>query len=182
MGVTAISVAQAAQPYKHVTYGDVNAAFQTFATGGFIVKSLDNIVAAPAEGRQGFIQPYWGYTEQCVEDAHCICFYWIFGSEGEDHELALEFYKMEVVDELIITTFYINNEPFKPTYTALKPLLEIKDAQFGWWYGLGLLYKPGEIPVGLHMLNATVDIFWPPFGWIQIFHFVTFINMLECWH
>ena len=180
IGVTSISVNQAVQPYKHLTYGDVVSAFEAFATGGFIVYSLDNIVAAPAEGREGFIQPWWPHTTLCVEDAHCICFYWIFNVE--DHEMASEFYKMEVVDKLVITTFYINNIPYTIEFTALKPHLGIKDAQYGWWYGLGLLFKPEELSVGFYTLNTTIDIYVPPIGWIQFFHFYTTFEVVECWH
>ncbi len=47
IGVTSIADVQAEQPYKHLTYSDVTSSFQAFLTGGYIVNSLDNMVAAP---------------------------------------------------------------------------------------------------------------------------------------
>ena len=41
IGITSIAAVQAEQPYKHLTYGDITAAFETFGTGGFVVLSLD---------------------------------------------------------------------------------------------------------------------------------------------
>ena len=165
IGVTFISTAQAVQPFNFITYGDVNAAFQTIYGSSIVIEYDAGVYhAAPVEGNIAHISPFFP-TYHYVEDAHFTSVAWFFNTET--HEEALEFYKMEK-DGFVKTHYYIDGvELLQTKITALKRALWVfpPEAKYGWWYATGVLFQPGEILAGSHQLDVTIEVEIAPGVW-----------------
>jgi len=168
LGITSIAAVQAAQPHQHLSYGDIQSTFQTF------------LGPPPSkEAQAGIIVPYDDEMgDFCVEDAHGIMFGWIM--YPETHEEALEFWKMEVKDGLILTEFVLNGEPLENEYTSLKRFWYHPDAHYWYWYGIGVLFKPGELPVGEYILETSISIYFDE--WIPFVYWNVGFTICDCWH
>ncbi|NHJ31313.1 MAG: hypothetical protein FK732_00480 [Asgard group archaeon] len=190
IGITFISTAQAVQPYKHITYGDVTAQFQTCFVSAYLLNwKTGTLQAAPVEGKQGEI---WFFGDYCVNDAHFLCMQAFF--DVEDHETALEMWQYQK-DGYAAIDFYIDGNYLGPsTLTALKRVFfdhpSFRDpgeeptlwGKYGWWFNTGHVFKPDEIPVGLHTLRLVI---WAtdPFGNIMvIIDWTAGFNIHECGH
>jgi hypothetical protein len=192
IGVSFIASAQAVQPYKHVTYGDVLAAFENSLGSSYLVMwHAENFHAAPAEGKTAAISPWWG-GEYCVDDAHYIAV-GAFMNE-EDHELAHWLWQWQK-DGNADFDFYLDGEYMPNKLTALKRLFFDHPAfrdpgedfylwgHYGWWFNTGILFKPGEIPVGIHSIRTVMWGKHPDTGEIHIhFDWTAYFEILECWH
>ena len=190
LGVTFISTAQAVQPYQHVTYGDVNAAFQNWAGSSLILDwKTGNLHAAPVEGKYGHI---WFYGDYCVDDAHLMSMQTWFDSE--DHAEAQELYQYQK-DGYAAIDFYLDGNYLGPSkMTALKRLFldhpSFRDpgeeatlwGKYGWWFNTGHLFKPGEIPVGTHVLRLVIWAIDPDGNPDVFIDWEAGFNIHECWH
>jgi hypothetical protein len=179
LGITFISTAQAVQPFKFITYGDVNAAFQTYFGASIVVEyGAENYHAAVVEGNLGHISP-WYPTYHYVEDAHYVSVGYYFNTE--DHELALELYKGEK-EGLVKTHFLIDDiELTDLKTTALKRALwEFPpEAKYGWWYSTGVLFRLGEILAGEHIFHLIVESVNPDGIWEVVFEGVSPVYMFD---
>ena len=190
IGVTFISTAQAVQPYNHISYGDVNAYFQTAYCSSYLLNwKTGTLHAAPVDGKYGDI---WFFGEYCVNDAHYMAMQAWF--DWEDHELASELYQYQK-DGYAAFDFYLDGNYLGPsTMTALKRVFidhpSFRDpgeepslwGHYGWWFNTGHVFKPGEIPVGTHVLRLVL---WAidPFGEPEvIIDWTANFYVLECWH
>jgi hypothetical protein len=180
IGITSISLVQAEQPNKHVTWGAVNALFQAGFTGGFLVRSHDNLNPALVKGEEGRISP-WFPGEYCVNDAHVMMIGMWFNIE--DHELAKEIYLSELNGE-VVTNLIMDGNYLETKMTTLKRSLAVfpPEPHYGWLYSVGVLFKPGEIPVGEHTITISFDLWIDGVGYVTMFEWYSFFNILECWH
>jgi len=104
-----------------------------------------------------------------------------FENTSANAQNALYYYKMEVKDGLIKTEFVLNDELLVTEYTTLKRFAYYPDPHY--WYGVGVLFKPGAIPVGEYILSTTVSFYLgEEAGWFPISHVIVGFNMVECWH
>ena len=183
IGITSIAAVQAVQPYKHITYGDVSSAFEAYLTGASRLTWISIYHAAPVEGRAGQIQP-WNdeYVEGdfCVNDAHGIWMAWVFNME--EYKVAKQFYLDETVNGLVKTEYVLNGTLLENEYTALKRTMYHPDPHYWYWYGIGVLYKPGELPAGLYYLDTYIKVYIDGFGWWTVINWHINYTISECWH
>ncbi|NHJ39234.1 MAG: hypothetical protein FK731_04315 [Asgard group archaeon] len=96
--------------------------------------------------------------------------------------MAKSFYDMETKEGLVVTTYKLNGTSLDVEYTALKRIAYPPEAHYGWWYNIGVLFKPEELPVGFYVLETQIDVWIDGFGWWTYFYWVSTFNILECWH
>ena len=173
LGVTFISTAQAVQPYQHVTYGDVNAAFQNWAGSSLILDwKTGNLHAAPVEGKYGHI---WFYGDYCVDDAHLMSMQTWFDSE--DHAEAQELYQYQKDGMTALKRLFLDHPSFRDPGEEATLW-----GKYGWWFNTGHLFKPGEIPVGTHVLRLVIWAIDPDGNPDVFIDWEAGFNIHECWH
>ncbi|MHA1737750.1 MAG: hypothetical protein ACTSXA_12110 [Candidatus Heimdallarchaeota archaeon] len=180
IGVSSIAVVQAAQPYKHVTFGAVNALLEAGFTGGFLVRDLDNYCPVFDYGDEGRIS-IWFPGEYCVDDAHLMMIGYFFNFE--DHKLAEELWKFEKEGN-VKTRILLDGLDLDLKMTPVKQWLgEIPpNSTYHWLYTVGVVFRAGEIPIGFHTTAIKQDLWIDGFGYLTMFEWYSFFNILECWH
>ena len=193
---TMLPVAQA-QPYKHVSYGDAMASFQSVGVYGIELRGLgfsdekwdDHINYPSPITFNERIYP-WGYGQVvCEHDAFFISVgfsVWTsdfdyFGMTMEDLYMLYEGFEFE---------FYIDGNQLETIKTPLKPMQfaefvvvghpiipdgYVNEALYIWKQGT--IFKAGELDIGVYELNTVILLF----GSLYI-EWTTFFEVAECWH
>jgi hypothetical protein len=139
----------AAQPtHRHISRGDVTAAFQARTTGGYLNGLMGHTTAAPVRGLQNGRISFFSDRTYCSTDWHYLGVTFLADNTFADPRAALN---------ASAVGFSIDGQPVShTTRTAIKPFVGTGiRGQLG--ISVGKLIPPGSLADGAHSLETVLS-------------------------